>query len=77
MNFIDEFTSMLVTYNIRHKSDATTALRQFIADMAPIENVKEIHTDNGMEYLGQPFEALLGEKRIKHHYSSLLIVPEW
>jgi len=71
ISFLDEFFSMLFTYNIRHKSDATTALKQFIADVASIGNVKEIHTDNGMEYLGQSFEAVLCERGINHTTTAL------
>jgi len=32
----------------------------------PIGNVKEIHTDNSMEHLGQSFEAVLCDRGIKH-----------
>lgn len=66
INFIDEYSSMLFIYTIRNKSDAIIAIKQFIADTAPIGNIKELHTDNGQEYMGHDFQTVLRNKGIKH-----------
>ena len=65
INFVDEFSSMLFTYPLRSKDEAYVALKQFVADVAPIGTVKEIHSDNGGEYVGQSFKDVLLNNGIK------------
>lgn len=66
INFVDEYSSMLFTYSIRSKDEATSAFKRFLSVVAPIGQVKELHTDNGGEYLGQNFQSLLLDRGIKH-----------
>ena len=66
INFIDEHSSMLFVYFLRTKDEAYNALKQFIADVAPIGRPKEIHSDNGGEYVSQAFETVLRDNGIKH-----------
>ena len=66
INFIDEYSSMMFTYPLRHKSDSHTALKQLLADVAPIGRIKEIHTDNGGEYTSSKFLEVLRDNSIRH-----------
>jgi transposase InsO family protein len=66
INFVDEYSSMLFVYFLRAKSEADKALQQFIADVAPIGSVKELHSDNGGEYMSQSFQKTLLDNQIKH-----------
>ena len=66
INFVDEYSSMIFTYPLRTKDGATDALRQFLADTAPIGSVKELHTDNGGEYISHSFEQILVNNKIRH-----------
>jgi len=65
INFIDEYTSMLLVYTLRTKDEATTALRKFIPDIAPIGKVKE-NSDNRGEYISNTFQTVLWNNGIKH-----------
>lgn len=77
MNLIDEFSSMVFVYNIRHKDDAIVALKQFIADVSPIGNVKELHTDNGGEYTSQSFQNILRQPHQTFYHRTLFFLPKW
>ena len=66
INFIDEASSMLFVYFLRTKDEAYIALKQLIADVAPIGRIKEIHSDNGGEYKSQAFETVLRDNGIRH-----------
>lgn len=66
INFIDEHSSMLFVYFLRSKDDASQALKNFLADVAPIGRPLEIHSDNGGEYLSQAFQQVLLDNSIKH-----------
>ena len=66
MNFIDEYSSMIFIYLLRAKSEAHIALQQFLADIAPIGKVKELHSDNGGEYMSDSFKKILLSNSIKH-----------
>ena len=65
INFIDEYSSMIFVYFLRSKDEATNALKDFIADVSSIGKVKEMHTDNGGEYLSESFHNVLRNNRIK------------
>ena len=65
INFVDEYSSMIFVYFLRSKDESHTALKQFIADVSPIGHIKEIHSDNGGEYLSEQFRDVLIENRIK------------
>ena len=66
INFIDEASNMLFVYFLRTKDEAYVALKQLIADIAPISCDTEIHGDNGEEYKSQAFETVLRDNGIKH-----------
>ena len=66
INFIDEASSMLFVYFLRTKDEAYIAPKQLIGDVAPIGHIKEIHSDNGGEYISQAFETVLRDNGIKH-----------
>ena len=66
INFIDEYSSMLFIYPLRTKDEAAQALKNFLADVAPIGRPKEIHSDNGGEYNCQAFQNILLDNSIKH-----------
>ena len=65
INFVDEYSSMLFVYFLRSNDEAPTALKNFIADVAPIGRVKEFHSDNALEYLSQAFTQVLLKNGIK------------
>jgi hypothetical protein len=65
INFIDEYSSMLFVYFLRSKDQAHNALKMFLADTAPIGQVKEIHSDNGTEYTNKTFQQILLDNKIK------------
>ena len=68
--FIDEYSSMIFVYLLSQKDEAHIALKKYLAEVAPIGSVKEIHTDNGGEYLSQAFQQVLLENQIKHTTTS-------
>ena len=70
ITFVDDYSSAIFVYFLKLKSDATKALRKFLADSAPYGKVKKIRTDNGGEYLAQQFEAITIENQIKLEHSS-------
>ena len=66
VNFVDEYSSMLFVYFTHTKDEAHNALKHFLSDVSPIGKVKEIHSDNGGEYIGQEFQKVLLDNNIKH-----------
>ena len=66
INFVDEYSSMIFVYPLRHKDETHIALKKFLTEVAPIGLVKEIHTDNGGEYVSQAFQQVLLDNQIKH-----------
>ena len=66
INFVDEYSSILFVYFLRSKDEATTALKQFLADVAPVGQPQEIHSDNGGEYVSKSFQTVLVENQIKY-----------
>ena len=53
-------------YFLKQKSDTLEATKQFLADTAPIGKINCIRSDNGGEFVGQKFESLLRDNKIKH-----------
>ena len=63
ISFVDNFSGFIFLYLLKNKSDATTALRKFLADVSPIgkvsnllnlvdeETIKTLKSDNGGEYM--------------------------
>ena len=67
--FVDDYSGMIFTYFLKEKNQATSALKQFLADVAPVGNVKKIRSDQGGEFLGE-FKRTLVENKIQHEMSS-------
>ena len=65
INFVDEYSSMLFVHFLRSKDEAPSALKNFIADVAPIGRVKDFYSDNALEYLSQAFTQVLLNNGIK------------
>ena len=55
ITFVEKFSIMIFVYPLRLKDKIHVELTKFLAEVAPIGSVKEIHTDNGGEYLSQVF----------------------
>ena len=53
ITFVDEYSSMIFVYFLRSKDEASTALKNLIADVSPIGKIKELHSDNGTEYMSK------------------------
>ena len=70
ISFTDDFSGAVSVYFLKKKSDATLATEKFLADSAPYGSVKCIRSDNGTEFTGEDFQALLRDKGIRHETSS-------
>src|SRR4029434_1751079 len=66
LSFTDDYSSAVFVYCLKHKSDTVEATERFLADTAPYKKVKCIRSDNGTEFTGQGYQALLRRKRIRH-----------
>jgi transposase InsO family protein len=66
INFIDEYSSMIFVYCLRSKDEAHIGLQKFLADVSPIGQPLELHSDNGGEYLSSHFQNILLDRGIKH-----------
>ena len=64
ISFVDNFSRMIYVYSLRDKSEATKALKRFIADTACYGNIMRMRTDNGTEYISNEFKSLLIENKI-------------
>ena len=47
---------MIFVYLLGQKHEAQIALKKYLAEASPVGCIKEIHTDNGGEYLSQAFQ---------------------
>ena len=65
MTFVDDYSSVIFVYLLKLKSDATDALRKFLADTAPFGDIKRMRTDNGGEYVSEKFKEVLVQNKIK------------
>ena len=68
--FIDDYSGMMFHYFMKHKSDATEALRKFICDVSNVGRVKAIRSDNGGEYTADSFNQVMHDKGIKHEFTA-------
>ena len=66
LSFVDDYSGVIMIYFLKQKSDTLEATKQFLADTAPIGKINCIRSDNGGEFVGQKFESLLRENKIKH-----------
>ena len=70
MNFVDDYSGAATVYLLKKKSDAVHALRKFLADSAPIGDVKKFRSDNGGEYVAEELEEVLLDERTRHEFSA-------
>ena len=66
LSFVDDFSGVIMIYFLKNKSNTVEATQQFLADMAPLGQVKCIRSDNGGEFTSHRFKSLLRENKIKH-----------
>ena len=70
LSFVDDYSSVIMIYFLRAKSDCAAATEKFLADCAPFGNVKTIRSDNGTEFTSKEFESLLVKNQIRHEKSA-------
>lgn len=56
----------MFVYFLKQKSDTVQATEKFLADTAPYGKIKCIRSDNGAEFMGKNYQALLGKNGIRH-----------
>ena len=70
MASVDDHTGSTFMYFLKHKSDASKALKKFLADSAQYGTVKKLRADNAGEYVSDEFEGILIENKISHQSSA-------
>lgn len=70
MMFTDDCSSAHFVYFLKHKSDAVTALKQFIADTNAVGKIKALRSDNGGEFISKEFQMVLRDNQIRHETSA-------
>ena len=68
----DDCTRRTRMYFLKHKSDAASAFRSFLASVRADEKpslVKIVRSDNGGEFFGGEFESLCNELLIKQEFT--------
>ena len=68
--FTDDYSGATFVYFLKNKSDCLEATERFLADTAPIGEVKCLRSDNGSEYTSRAYESLLRKHRIRHETSA-------
>ena len=80
VSFVDNYSGFIFIYMCKLKSDVTSCLKKFLADISPVGkikcmldisgvDIKKIRTDGGGEYMGGQFKQVLLENSIKHEQS--------
>lgn len=64
LSFTDDYSSTVFVYFLKNKSDTVLATEKLLADTAPWGKVKCFRSDNGTEYTGKGYQALLIKHRI-------------
>ena len=70
ISFTDDYSGIIFVYFLKQKSDTTRAAEKFLADSAPYGIVNCIRSDNGTEFISQPFKELLRQNKIRHETSA-------
>jgi hypothetical protein len=69
MVFVDHYSKLSFAYFMRSKSESTTMLRQYIADMARLKiTVRSILSDRGSEFFEQDGDTLTDRDRRLHDF---------
>src|SRR6218665_3989731 len=69
-SFVDDYSGTCTVYFLCQKCDVVHATEKFLADCAPIAEVKRLRTDNGTEFTNKDFKSLMLKHRIKHEKSA-------
>ena len=82
LNFIHDYSGLMMVYFLKKKSDTVEATKKFFADVAPLGRVKSIvestpissvkcvRSDNGGEFTSKEFRDLLLSHNVKHEKSA-------
>eukprot|EP00795_Rhopilema_esculentum_P002680 gene2680-888_t len=70
MSIVDDYSSLIMVYFLKGKSDAIYAMEKFLADVAVYGTVKRMRCDNGGEFTSEKFKQLLIENKIKQEMSA-------
>ena len=70
LSFVDDYTGIIMVHFLKQKSDTLEATEKFLADVVPFGKVKRIRSDNGTEFTGKYFKALLRRNSIRHETSA-------
>lgn len=70
LSFTDDYSTAIFVYFLKKKGDIVRATEKFLADLAPYGKVKCFRSDNGAEYTGKGFQALLIKHGITHETSA-------
>lgn len=65
-SFTDDYSNTVFVYFLKKKSDAVQATEKFLADVSCYGKVKCMRSDNGTEFTGGDFQALLRKSKIRH-----------
>lgn len=60
--FTDDYSSTVFVFFLNTKNDTVKATERLLADVAPCVNVRCVRTDNGTEFTGKEFQALLNKQ---------------
>lgn len=70
LSFTDDYFSAVFVYFLKNKSDTVQATEKFLADTAPYGKMECIRSDNGTEFMGKNYQALLSSNGIRHETSA-------
>ena len=70
LSFTDDYSSAVFVYFLKHKGDTVQATEKFLADTAPYGKIKCIRSDNGTEFTGKDYQALLSSNGMRHETSA-------
>lgn len=59
VSLTDDYSSAIFVCFLKNKSDTVQATEKFLADSAPYGKVKRSRSDNGLEFTGKNYQALL------------------
>ena len=71
LNFIDDYSGLIMLYFLKHKSKNLLTTKIYLVDIALYSHVKCLRTDNGTEFTSETFQQLLVDNQIKHQKSTL------
>ena len=67
---IDNYSSLIVTYTLKNKSDVLKVFKKFMADSSTNGNSKYVRTNQGTEFTSVAFNSVLIKNKINHQKTS-------